>query len=120
MAFADPQSVTVGGSAVSMPRVSSDTNAGRFAAADGSLDFEVSHQYGKCVVNRLRLHQSKIVADPLQPTINLPLDHSITVIYNGPKSGIPLADKKALVDALVAYLGASSGARVSQLLGGEN
>jgi hypothetical protein len=45
---------------------------------------------------------------------------SAYLVVNTPKVGYTVAEAKAVVDALVAYLAASSGARVTQLLGGEN
>jgi hypothetical protein len=40
-------------------------------------------------------------------------------VVDCPTVGYTLTEKKQLVDALTAYLTASSGARVTQLLGGE-
>jgi DNA-binding winged helix-turn-helix (wHTH) protein len=44
---------------------------------------------------------------------------SVSVIVNVPKQGYSVTEQKQVVDALVAYLTASSGAKVTQLLGGE-
>lgn len=45
---------------------------------------------------------------------------STYIVVDTPTDGYTLAEAKQIVDALVAYLTASSGARVTQLLGGEN
>jgi len=42
------------------------------------------------------------------------------MVVDVPVNGYTVTEEKALVDALVAYLQASTGARVTQLLGGEN
>jgi len=42
------------------------------------------------------------------------------LVVDTPVNGYTVAEAKAVVDALVAYLTASSGAKVAQLLGGEN
>jgi hypothetical protein len=42
------------------------------------------------------------------------------VVVDTPVNGFTVTEQKYLVDALSAYLAASSGAKVTQLLGGEN
>lgn len=44
MAFADPQSVTIDGTAISLPRVSSGVNAGAFKSNDGLTALSANHQ----------------------------------------------------------------------------
>jgi len=120
MAFADPQSVTISGTAVSMPRVSSGTDAGGFAAADGLNKLVVSHQYGKRSRRLLRINNAKIAADPLLAGVNVKADMSVSLVVDVPNTGYTVADQKAIVDAFLAYLSAGTGANVSRLLGGEN
>jgi hypothetical protein len=45
---------------------------------------------------------------------------SVALTVDLPPFGYTVAEAKVITDGLVAYLTASSGARVSQLLGGEN
>jgi hypothetical protein len=45
---------------------------------------------------------------------------SVYVVVDVPPQGYTITEQKYVVDALVAYLTASSGAKVTQLLGGEN
>jgi hypothetical protein len=45
---------------------------------------------------------------------------SAYLVVDVPKQGYSIAEQKQIVDALTAYLTASSGARVTQLLGGES
>jgi hypothetical protein len=45
---------------------------------------------------------------------------SVYLTVDTPVNGYTVAEAKYVVDALVAYLTASTGARVTQLLGGEN
>jgi len=45
---------------------------------------------------------------------------SCYVVVDVPVNGYTVTEEKALVDALAAYLTASTGAKVTQLLGGEN
>jgi hypothetical protein len=45
---------------------------------------------------------------------------STYIVCDVPKTGYTVAEAKDVVDALVAYLAASSGASITKLLGGEN
>lgn len=120
MSYADPQSVTVGGSTVSLPRTSAGVNSGAFTAADGNLQLSVSHAYGRRNRRSIRLTQSKTSADPLIPSQNVRNSMSCYMVVDTPVNGFSVTEAKAVVDALVAYLTASTGAKVTQLLGGEN
>lgn len=120
MAFADPQSVTINAVANSLPRVSSGVNTGAFQKDDGNVKLEVSHQYGKRNRRAIKLTHRKIAADPLVGSVNIQYSMSTTLVVDTPVTGYTVAEAKQIVDALVAYLTASTGARVTQLLGGEN
>jgi len=56
----------------------------------------------------------------MTPSQNVKSSMSCTLVVDTPVNGYSVAEAKAVVDALVAYLTASTGARVTQLLGGEN
>lgn len=120
MAFSDPQSVTVDGTAHSLPRVSSGENSGSFQSNDGTVKLSVSHQYGKRTRRTIRLEHSKIAPDPLISSTNI--RHSMTcyMVIDTPQTGYTVTEAKAVADALAAFLTASSGAATTKLLGGEN
>lgn len=120
MAFSDPQSVTISGSANSLPRTSSDVNAGVFTKDDGNVALRVSHQKGKRTRRLIRLDHAKVATDPFISTVNARYSMSVQLVVDVPNVGYTIAEQKAIVDALTAYLTASSGARATQLLGGEN
>jgi len=44
---------------------------------------------------------------------------SVYLVVDTPKVGYTVAEAKAIVDAFTAYCTASTGARITQLLGGE-
>jgi hypothetical protein len=116
MAFADPQSIN----SASLPRVSSGVNSGTFQTNDGLQSLNVSHQYGSRTRRTIRFNHSKIAADPLISAQNIKYSMSAYLVVDTPVTGYTVAEAKVIVDALVAYLAASTGARVTQLLGGEN
>lgn len=120
MSFSDPQSVTINAIAISLPRVSSGVNAGAFSSSDGLTKMSLSHQYAKRVRRTIRLDVSKVAADPLVGGQNVAYSMSAYLVVDLPTVGYTVAEAKLVVDGLVAYLTATSGARVTQLLGGEN
>jgi hypothetical protein len=121
MAFADPQSVTVNAEAQSLARTSSGNGTGQFCKNDGAYKLDVSHQYGKNRTRRMiKLTSSKITTDPFNDAQNIAVSMSAYVVVDIPTSGFSVAEAKYVVDGLVDYLDASTGAKVTQLLGGEN
>lgn len=122
MSFADPQTVTINSVAQTLPRVSSEKNSGQFRKDDGNVILTVSHNDGKNRRSRhtIRLDHRKIAADPLVTAQNLEYSMSIYLTADVPRVGYTTAEAKQIVDALTAYLTASSGAKTTQLLGGEN
>jgi len=120
LAYSDPQSVTISGVAISLPRVSSGDGVGSFKSADSLTELKVQHSYGRRTRNSIRLVSTKISADPFIPAQNVRVSSSVTLTVDHPNNGYTAAELKAIADALVAYLTASSGAKVTQLVGGEN
>ena len=120
MSFADPQSVTINAVATSLPRTGSGVNAGTFSSADGLVTMSISSAYGKRVRRTIRLTQVKTAADTYVPATNAKYSQTVYIVVDTPVVGFSVTEQKYLVDALSAYLAASSGAKVTQLLGGEN
>jgi len=120
MAYADPQSVTINAIANTLPRISSGLNSGVFRKDDSTVELSVSHAYNKRVRHVLRLDHSKIAVDPLIPTNSVPYSMSTYLVVDVPIVGYTVAEAKQVVDGLTLYSTASSGARITQLLGGEN
>lgn len=120
MAYADPQSVTIAGVATSLPRTGSGVNTGTFKSNDGTVTLTVSSAYGKRNRRTLRLEHNKVAADPFTTGASTKVSMTAYLVVDTPVNGYTVAQQKEIVDALTAYLTASTGARVTQLLGGEN
>lgn len=119
MAFADPQSVTINAVAQTLPRISSGVNTGAFQKDDATVKLSVSHQYGGRTRRQIRLDCTKIAGDVFTSD-NVKYSMSAYLVIDIPQTGYTVAEQKLNVDGLIGYLSASSGARVTQLLGGEN
>lgn len=120
MAFADPQTITINAVAQTLPRTSAGVNQGAFTTSDGAYTESISHTYGNRTRRVLRLDSKKVAVDPLSPTTNKPYSMSAYLVVDIPTVGYSVAEQKQVVDGLVAYLAASTGAKVTQLLGGES
>jgi hypothetical protein len=118
MAFADPQTILT----QSLARTGSGLDSGVFTKDDGTRKLEISHFKGKRTRRVMKFTDTKNASDPLNPTLNKPYSMSATLTVDVPPNGTgyTVAEAKVIVDGLVAYLTASSGARVTQLLGGES
>lgn len=120
MAFSDPQTVTINAVAQTLPRTSSGVDAGVFTKDDGNVKLSVSHNYGKRIRRTVRLEHSKVAPDPLISSTNIKYGMTAYLVIDVPVTGYSVTEAKQIVDGLTAYLTATSGARVTQLLGGEN
>lgn len=120
VAFADPQSLTINAVANTLPRTSSGISSGTFSKDDGTVKEIVSHSYGKRTRHSLRVDFQKIAPNPLISAQNILYSMSSYIVVDVPVTGFTIVEQKQIVDALTGYLTASSGSKVTQLLGGES
>lgn len=120
MAFADPQSITISGTANSLPRTGSGDNSGSFTKDDGNLKVSVDHSYAKRTSRRLKLDVRKVGPDPIYPSQNTISTMSISIVVNVPPVGFTPAEVKAQWDGLLANLAANSAANTVKFFGGES
>lgn len=122
MAFADPQSVTIGTTpgAVSLARVNTGGPVGKFSNYDLKTDLELSTTYAKRNRHVARLNYRKVVTDPLVSTTNVLASGTVTLTIDVPPSGFSAAEQKDLAKALIGLLTASTDAALIKLIAGEN
>ncbi len=117
----DPQSITVNAIAQSLKRTSMGTNSGAFATNDGTFKLTVSHSLGNVNQRLIRLDRVQTVANPLTTGEYFEAPDSVWLVSRTPKVGaLTVAVQKQLIDGFIAALSASSGALITQLLGGES
>lgn len=117
MALADPQSVTISGTATPMPRTGLSLQEGSFTDASGQVVMTVMHSSNRRVRNTVKLTKSAIVSDPLVPTQNQNVSYSAHIVVDHPKNGVSIADAGALASALVGW---ATPANLLKVLGGES
>lgn len=124
MAFADPQAFDIlGGTAVSFARTGFGLDTGTFhngvSIADTDIKLTFAHAYNKRVRRSVRLDILKTAPDSLDPALNAPYSAACYLVLDVPKVGFEIADQESVVNALCAYLRASSGAAIVKFVGGE-
>jgi hypothetical protein len=122
MAFSDPQTITINAVANSLPRVGSGVGVGTFAKDDQTVVLGIAQRRtpkGRMQA-RARLDHKKIAPDPFNGALNASYGLSVTIAVDHEMSGYTLAEKKQVVDGLLTFLTASSGANILRLLGGES
>lgn len=117
MALADPQSVTVSGVAVPLPRTGLALDQGSFTDASRETNLSVQHSNNRRVRHTVKLQKSKIVADALVSNVNVPVSYSAHIVLDLPRQGVTANDAVALANALVAWC---TSANLTKVAGGES
>jgi len=125
MAYADPQSVTYNAVAQSLVRVSSGVNSGRFyATGTGGSDFalELSHQYGRRTRRMARLNVGLVNPSPFVTGTSAYESTSVYLVVDTPATNgiVDPATAVLSVNALTAWLTASTNANALKLVQGQN
>jgi hypothetical protein len=120
MAFTDPQSITISGTTVPLPRVSAGNGNSSYQSADGLVVVTASNAYGRRTRRVLRVDHSKITADPFVPAQNSKVSMSNYIVFDLPPAGYTNAEAKAVYDGFKAMFTASTDALITKLLGGES
>lgn len=116
--FTDPQSITVSGSAKSMPRVEISGRKAIYRKDDSSYQMTISHANasGSRVRSMVRIDHRAIVADPLT-SVNDYEDLAVYLVIDRPEVGFSATQIDALIVAFKAWL---TTAAVTQLVGQES
>jgi hypothetical protein len=118
--LSDPQSVKpTGGSSVSLPTTGRGIDKSIYTSADGNTVLTISHTLKSRRRYQARLDFSKIAADPLISAQNIKYSLSAYLVIDVPVTGFTTAEAMAQVGGLLAYLSASTNAKVTSILGNE-
>lgn len=120
MAFSDPISLTINAVATSFPRVGAAPYQGYWATADGLRELSIKHALKRRNRSVIRLDSNKFVSDAFTPANNVRAGMSVSLVVDVPTFGYTTADAVLEARGLVDYLQASSGAKITQLLGHES
>lgn len=119
MALSDPQSVTVAGTALTLPRTVTNPMSSFYSDVDSGTDFSVRHDIKRRRRTAIRLDKEKIAADPIT-AVNQKISSSISVVIDAPVSGFTKTELKDLVLALTKWCTDGSAANLIKVLGEEH
>jgi hypothetical protein len=120
MAFTDPQSVTVSGTPVSLPRILTGTAVGNFKSSDGNTELTLDPRgTSKRRRNVARLYTKANVTDPITGLVSVQ-GYMISITVDRPLTGITDAQVEASFAALSTWATATTNANFKKLAAGEN
>lgn len=117
--LADPQTVTISATAITLPRLEERVETNVYSDRTNQVDLFVTQKVDKKNINRstISLVKNVIVTDAVTG-IKSRVPYSISVGSAAPL-GVTPAEVEALYDALIAALGASTKALLKKVLNGE-
>lgn len=117
--LADPQSITISGTPVSLPRTGVGPQSAEYTSADGTLRFLVRQSSNsKTRRTAVSVQRNKIAADPLT-AVNTRYTETVTMSVVSPIDGFSIAELVADIVGLATWLTASSAANSTKTLAGE-
>lgn len=120
MAFADPQSIKIGETEHSLPRVSTGDYRSVYSNADGTVELKISTDENRRKRQVYRIDHNKITDDPFDDTQNVEVSMSCYVVVDRPLAGYTNEEALEVLKGLVTALSASSYASAVKLLGSES
>jgi hypothetical protein len=120
LALSDPQSITINAIANSLPRTANVGTSSTYTKDDGTVVLSIAHSNGKRNRRKIGVKTNKFSADPYLPAANQKVGMEVYLVTDTPITGYTNAEAKQVIDGFLAYLSASSGAKITQLLGGES
>jgi len=118
--FTDPQSIKIGATTNSLPRISTEGMKSIYANEDGSVILEISTQRGKRIRQVSRMNQTKITDDPFDDGRNVQIGESVYLVIDRPIAGYTNAQALEAVKGFLEALSASEYAHVKKLLASES
>jgi len=122
MALSDPQTVTISGTAILLPRTFAEGDESAYTSADGLVKLSISHTLAKQGRARrlLRIDHSKLTSDPFKPSENVKVNMANYVVFDVPPAGYTNTEILAVYTGFKNLYTASTDAMITKLLGGES
>lgn len=120
MSFADPQTITISGTPISLPRTSVGDDESEYTSADGLTVLKANHSYRNRTRRVLRVDVSKMTTDPFRPAENVKVSMSNYIVFDLPPAGYNATEALAVWTGFKTQFSASSDLLITKLLGGES
>lgn len=119
MALTDPQSIKVGETETSLPRVNTGNFSSQYESSDGTITLKLSTQESSRKRHVIRVDVEKITEDPFSGD-NVPVSMSCYLVIDRPLVGYDNTEALEVISALTALGSASTNKVFKALLGGES
>lgn len=120
MALADPQSIKIGGTTTSLPRVDTGNHSSTYASEDGLTTLKLSTVENRRKRQVIRVDVEKITSDPFIPAQNTTVSMSFYMVFDRPEVGYTNTEALNVAKGLVEACSATEYALLKKLLGGES
>lgn len=120
MSFTDPQSITISGTTIALPRTSVGDDESEYSSADGLTKLSANHSYGRRTRRVLRIDTAKVAADPFKPAENVEVSMSLYMVFDLPVAGYSNTEAFAVYTGFKGLYTGTSDAMITKLLGGES
>lgn len=121
MAFADPQSITIDGTANSLSRVYKLADTGSFEGVDNAIELTIRPTTTKAGRDHkyLSMDLHKVAIDPVTG-VNAKIGARVSVIVDSPVAGYTEDELVKAVSGLLAWFTTGSSANLKKFVAGEN
>jgi len=120
VSFADPQTVTISGTTIPLPRTSVQGDETEYTSADGTVVLKAAHTRAKRIRRTVRIDLSKMAPDAFRPTENTKVSMSCYLVFDLPTAGYTPNEALAAWVGFKTQLAASSDLLITKLLAGES
>jgi len=116
--FSEPQTVTVSGAAVNLPRVAFGDRNGLFELVPAGIRLRITHLLGKRTRRTVRFDFTKTAADPLLDGVSREYSMSVITTADHPPVGFSPAEIEANIKVSNTWLAAAG--NLSKVANGES
>lgn len=118
MALSDPQTITIDGTAFSLPRLPGEKGRQPYTSADGNTSLIILQSNGKRKRSAVRVEKTKVATDPLT-SINTLQSAAVYVMFDRPLTGFSNDELAKIFAGLSAAITANTNQLALRVLGGE-
>lgn len=121
MALADPQSIKISGTTISLPRTDVEGTLSKYTSEDALTQLTLSNQNtGKRNRQTIRVDAKKIMASVLTPSQNEEASMSCYIVFDRPLAGYSNTEALAILTGLNELGSATENKVFKALLGGQS
>lgn len=121
MAFADPQTVTIDGTASTLPRVYEKENVGSFTGPNKDVEMVIRPTLTKAMRRHqvVQLKVAKNATDPISGFVKR-VESTMSLVLDAPVAGFSDAELTSALSGLITWATTGTNANLKKFVAGEN